>query len=148
MLFDDDVVTDREPKPSALSGGFRGEKWVEHLLLHVSRNTTTVVANPDFHPITEALGNCDESWLVVAPPRLRMALRCRVEAVRNQVEERSRNFSWEQINLAGGRIKSLLHLDRKAPMLGPCVVVGASETFIDESIDIGGPMLPRSLTRM
>src|SRR6516164_4172994 len=81
MLLDNDVVTDREPKPRALSGRLRREKWIEHLLPHVRRNTVAVVANPNFHAVTEALRRGNEGWLVVAPFRLRMALRRRVKAI-------------------------------------------------------------------
>jgi len=81
MLLDDDVVTDREPKPRALSSRLCREEWIEHLLPHVCRNTATIVANPNFHAVNEALGGGDESWLVVAPFHLRIALRCRVKAV-------------------------------------------------------------------
>ena len=56
MLFDDDVVTDGEPKTCALAGRFRREKRIEHLLLHVRRNTGAVVADPDFHMVTEIPG--------------------------------------------------------------------------------------------
>jgi hypothetical protein len=81
MLLDDDVVTDGEPKPVALSGRFRLEEWIEHLLLHVSRNTGAVVADSNFHVVTEALGRGSESGLVVASLRLRFALRRRVKTV-------------------------------------------------------------------
>ena len=81
MLLDNDVVTDGEPKPRALSGRFRREEWIEHLLLHFSRNAGAVVADPNFDPVTEILGRGSESGLVVASLRLRFALRRRVKTV-------------------------------------------------------------------
>ena len=92
MLLDDDVVTDREPKPRSLSSRFCREKWVEHLPLHVSRNAAAVVTNPNFHAVTEALGCGNESRLAVTSLRLRIAPSRRVKAVCNQVEERPRNL--------------------------------------------------------
>src|SRR6478735_8434687 len=56
MLLHDDVVTDREPKPCALSGGFRREEWIEHLLPDVGRNAGAVVADPDFNAVAKVLG--------------------------------------------------------------------------------------------
>src|SRR5262249_18800096 len=74
MLLDDDVVTDGETKPGTLSGRLRREEWIEHLLLHVSRNTGSVVANPNFHVVTEVLGRGSEGGLLIVSPCLRFAL--------------------------------------------------------------------------
>jgi hypothetical protein len=66
MLLHNDVVTDGEPKPGALSSGLRREEWIKHLLLHVSRNAGAVVTDPNFDTVTEVLGRRSESGLVVA----------------------------------------------------------------------------------
>src|SRR5262249_18213489 len=148
MLLDDDVVADGEPKASAFSGRFRREEWIKHLLLNVSRNSGAVISNPYFNAVTEVVGRGNQNRLMVAFLRLHFALRRRVKAIRNKVEKRPRNLPRQQVDLAGGWIKRCLQLDRKAPLLGSCVVVGTIETFLHESIDIGGPMLAGTLARM
>jgi hypothetical protein len=81
MLFDDDVVADRETKPGALSGRFGGEERVEHLVLHLKRNTSAVVADPYFHTIAKVFGRDSKDRLVVAAGYLRSALGRCLEAV-------------------------------------------------------------------
>ena len=81
MLFDDDVVTDREPKPRALSGRLRREEWIEHLVLYGSRDACAVVANPDFNTVAEIFGRGSQSGFVVGALRLCFAHRRRVKAV-------------------------------------------------------------------
>jgi hypothetical protein len=73
MLFDDDVVADREAKPGALSGRFGGKKGVEHLVLHRRRNSSAVVADPDFHTIAKVFGGRSQGRLVVASIGFRFA---------------------------------------------------------------------------
>ena len=81
MLLHDDVVTDREPKPCALSGGFRREEWIEHLLPDVGRNAGAVVADPDFNAVAKVLGRGSESGFMAISLGLCIALRRRVKAV-------------------------------------------------------------------
>jgi hypothetical protein len=57
-----------------------------------------------------------------------------------------RNLARKQIDLTGSRIKRPLQLDIEAPLLRPSAVIGTIETFLDESIDIGGSVFPRTLT--
>src|SRR5215468_6207581 len=114
MLLDDDVMTDGKPKPGALSCWFRREERIKHFLPDVSRNAAAVVADSNFHVVTEVPGHRSKSRLVVASRRPRFALCSRVKAIRDQVEQRPRNLSREQSDLAGGRIKRPLQLDRKA----------------------------------
>ena len=55
MLLHDDVVSDRQAKAGALSGGLGREERIEHLFLHLGRNAGAVVANPDLHAVAEVL---------------------------------------------------------------------------------------------
>ena len=54
MLFHDDVVTDREPEPGALSGSFCREEWIElpcpHLLNAERRRLAVLVQFPLLPP--------------------------------------------------------------------------------------------------
>src|SRR5262249_47974936 len=56
MLFDNDIVAQRQAEPGAFAGWLGGEERIEHLLLHFRRNARAVVANPDFHAVAEPLG--------------------------------------------------------------------------------------------
>src|SRR5262249_57658414 len=103
MLLDDDVGSDGKPEARLLCGGFCREEWIEHLLLHVRRNTAAVVADPNLNVIAEILGCGSKNRLVVV--RLRFALRRCVKAIRNQVEKRPCNLPPEKIGLTARRIK-------------------------------------------
>ena len=81
MLLDDDVVTDGKAKPRALADGLGREERIEHLFLHLGRNAGAVVANPDFDAVAEVLGRGSKSRLIIAPIRVRFALRRRIEAI-------------------------------------------------------------------
>jgi hypothetical protein len=73
MLLDNDVVTNGQAKTRALAGGFRGEKGIEYLLLHLGRNARSVVTYPDLHPVAEVFGRGRKGRLVIAVVRLRFA---------------------------------------------------------------------------
>ena len=73
VLFHDDIVTDREPKTRAFSRRFGREKRLEHLFFHVRRNTSAVIADPDFHTIAKVFGGRSQGRLVVASIGFRFA---------------------------------------------------------------------------
>src|ERR1700732_403240 len=56
MLFHHDVVAHRQAKSGALARRFGGEEGIEHLLLHLQRDSGAVVANPDSDLVAEASG--------------------------------------------------------------------------------------------
>ena len=78
----------------------------------------------------------------------RFALRGRVEAIRDQVEQRPRDLLREQIDLASGRVKGPLQGDSEALLLGPRPVIGEVEALIDQGVDIDRPMFSRALSGM
>src|ERR1019366_6575316 len=148
MLLDDDIIAQRKAETSSLAGGLRRKERIEHLFLYLGRNAGAVVANPDFDGVAEVLGGGGKRGLVAASIRFRFALRCRVEAVRNQVEQHPRNLLREQIDLAGSRIKRPFQRDIETLILGPCAVIGEIEALLDDGVDIHGPALSGTLTRM
>ena len=99
MLLHDDVVTDREAKPGAFSGGLRREERIKHLYLHVRRNTDAVIADADLHAVAEVLGRRCQGRLVVAAIHFHLMLGRRVEAVGDKVEKRPRNVLRKDVNL-------------------------------------------------
>jgi hypothetical protein len=82
MLLDDDVVANREPKASAFSCGLCCEEWIEHLLFHFRWNTDAIVAYPDFDAVPKVFSRDRKDGLVAIAISL-LALRCRIEAVRD-----------------------------------------------------------------
>ena len=86
MLLDNDVVAQRKAEARSFAGGLGRKERIEHLFLHFRRNTGTVVANPDFDAVAEALSHGSKLWLVVRSVAFRFALCRRVKAVRNQIE--------------------------------------------------------------
>src|SRR5262245_20231839 len=105
MLLDDDIVTDGEAKPCPLARRLCCEERIEHLVLHLGRNAGPIVANADLDAVPEIPGGRSEGWLIAIVARLILAFCCRIEAVRNQVQQDPRDFLWEKVNLAGGWIE-------------------------------------------
>ena len=81
MLLDDDVVTYGQAESGSFTGGFGREERIEHLLLHIGRDTGAVITNPDFDTVAKVLGRGSERWLAVASIQLGFALCGRLEAV-------------------------------------------------------------------
>src|SRR5580658_2815188 len=131
MLLDDDVVTNGQAKASTLSGWFGREEGIEHLLPDLGRNAGAVVAYPDFDAVAEVPGRGSERGLIVAPIWVGFARRNGVEAVRDQVEQRPRDFLREQIDFTRRRVKKPLQGDSEALLLGPRPVIGEIEAFLD-----------------
>jgi hypothetical protein len=78
-----------------------------HLLFHLSRNSGPIVADPNLDTVAKVPSCGEENRLVVTSLCL-LALGRRVKTIRDQVENRPRYLSWEQINLACGRIERLV----------------------------------------
>ena len=79
MLLDNDVVADGKAKASAFSTRLGREERIEHLFFHVRRNTSTVIADPDFHTIAEIFGRGSKG-------RLAVVAICRLSALGRWVE--------------------------------------------------------------
>ena len=148
MLLDDDVVTDGEAKPGALSGRLGRKERVEHLFFHVRRNTSAVVTDSDFHTITEVFGRGSKGRLVVAAICFRLALGRCIEAVQNKVQQRPCDVLREYVGFTGRRIKRPFQRDIEALLLGPRPVLGKVEALLNEGVDIDRPMLTRTLARV
>jgi len=56
MLLDDDIVTDGEAQAGAFAGWFGRKERIEHLVLHLGRDTGAVITNPDLHAIAQVSG--------------------------------------------------------------------------------------------
>src|SRR5436190_10776434 len=110
MLFNDDIVAQREAKAGSLAGGFCRKERIEHLFLYFGRNAGAVVADSNFDAVTEVLGRGNDGGLV-APINFRFALRRRVESVRDQVKQHPRDLLREKNGLARGRIERTLQSD-------------------------------------
>src|SRR6516164_11449837 len=98
MLLHNDVVTDGQAKASAFPGGLGREEWIEDLFPHLRRDACAVIAYPDLHTITEVSG-CGRQRGLVTAVRLRFAFGCRIEAVRDQVQQHACDFLREAVNL-------------------------------------------------
>src|SRR5271168_4109002 len=106
MLFNDDVVAQREPEASAFAGGLGGEERIEHLRFDLLRNAGAVVSDFDLDSFAEILRRGLEGRFKRAVA-LRLALHRRVEPVGNQIEENAREFLRVDVNLANVGIEVL-----------------------------------------
>jgi hypothetical protein len=84
------------------------KEWIENLFLHLWWDAATVVADPDFDPITKVSRRGRKDWLIAVKFRFRLAPRRRIETVRNQVDKDACNLLREQIDLADGGISRLI----------------------------------------
>jgi hypothetical protein len=80
MLFHDDVVAHRQPKPGAFAGGLGGKEGIEHPLPYFGGDSGAVVANPDFDLVAQAFRGCAQRRLETLLTRL-LALGGGIEAV-------------------------------------------------------------------
>ncbi len=148
MLFHDDVVTYRETKPCSFSGRLGRKERVEHLFLHLGRDTGPIIANSDLHGITEVPGSGAqhrfEAWISV----LHFAFADCIETVRNQIQEDTSDLLRKQIDRAGALVEVALQGHIELRLLGPRAVISEIETLIQNRVDIRRPMLAGSLPRM
>ena len=128
MLFDDDIVTDGEAKPCPFSRWFGCEERVEHLVLHLRRNTDAVVTYSDLNPIAEIFGDSSEGRFVTFFAGLVFAFRRGIKAVRYQVQQNARDFLWKQIDFAGRRIERPVQGDVETLLFGAGAVIGEIES--------------------
>src|SRR5712664_578174 len=63
VLFHDDVVAHRKAKSGPFTGRLCRKERIEHLLLHLGRDTGTVVPNADLYGVSESPGRRSEDWL-------------------------------------------------------------------------------------
>ena len=147
VLFHDDVVAHRQAKSGALARGLGGEEGIEHLLLHFRGDSGAVVANPDFDPVAEVFGGRAQRRLEAVVAGF-LALGGGVKAVGNQIEKHPRDLLRIKVDHAGGGIEVALERDVEAGFFRPRAVIGEIEAFLDDRVDIGGPMFARALARM
>src|SRR5262245_9539028 len=141
-------MADGKAEAGALARRFCREEWIEHLLLHIRRNTGAVVPNSDFDAIAQTPRRGSERWLIAVATGLRLALSCRIEAVRDQIQKSPRDVLRKDLSLAGSRIKRPLDRDAEALLLGSRTVPGEIQTFFDQDVDLDPPVLARGLARV
>src|SRR5262249_2020840 len=101
MLFDDDVVANRQAKARALTSWLSGEERIEHLFPDFGLNTNTIVPYPDLHAVTEAFGRGRDGRLKSITALLPLTLGCRIEAVRDQVQQDAVDLLGKSVDLPG-----------------------------------------------
>ena len=121
---------------------------IEDLFLHLRRDAGAVVPNPDFDTVPQVLGRGRKRWLVIATICLGSALGRRIKAIGNQIEQDPCDVLWEHVGFAGRGIKRPLQRDIEALLFGPRPVIGEIEAFLNESVDIDGPVFARAFARV
>ena len=105
MLFDDDVMTNGQAKPSPFSGRLRSEERVKHLFLHIRRDASPIVPDCYFNTVAEAPRPGGKRWLIIAAVGFCSPLGRCVKSIGNQIEQNPCNVLREDIDLAGGRVQ-------------------------------------------
>src|SRR5258708_38376645 len=148
MLLNDNVVAQRETKTCSFAGGLRRKEGIEHLFLHLGRNASAVVTDPDLHAVAEVFGRSSEGRLITIAVGMAFTLRRRVEAVGNQVQKHPCDFLGKHVPLTSVGIKGPLQGDIEALFLGPRSVISEIEAIFHEGVDIDRSMLARTFARM
>src|SRR5581483_11715927 len=147
MLLHHDVITDGKTQAGALPRRLGSEEGIEHFLLHLRRNTGSIITNTDFHPIAKTFGRSPQPRLE-APISPGFTLCRRIKSIADQVEEHAGDFLGIKIDLAGARIEGALEGDVKALLFGPRAMISEVNRLIDEIIDRDRTMLARAGARM
>jgi hypothetical protein len=98
MLLDDDVMRDGKAQPCSLPGRLGGEERIEHLLPHLGQDTGAVVEDPDLDCLAEAPCGDAENRLKAFITGFNLAPGRGVEAVGNQIKQRTRDFLRIKLN--------------------------------------------------
>jgi hypothetical protein len=86
VLFYDDVVAHRQPKPGTFARGFGCEERIEYFLFDFFRDAGPVIANTDLNLVSEVLRRSRKHWLE-AVTGFRFAFRRGVESIRYKIEQ-------------------------------------------------------------
>src|SRR5271170_7466326 len=81
MLLDDDVMADRQPKPSSFPGWLGREEGVEHLFPDLSRYAGAIIANLDLDAGAKTSSGRCQDRLVAIVAALALALGCCIKPV-------------------------------------------------------------------
>src|SRR5260370_39630901 len=104
-------MADREAKPRTFPRRFGRKERVEHLFLYLTRDSSAVVADADFHVAAEIFGRNAQRRLEIWVTILRLALGRGIESVRDQVEEGASDFLRKQLDRAGVGVEVTLKRD-------------------------------------
>src|SRR6478752_152454 len=135
MLFCDDIVADRKTEPRPFARWLGGEERIEYLLLHLGRDTSAIVANPDVHRAAEISRRCTQRWLKTIASGF-LTLRGCIKAVCNQIQEYPGDFLRIDVDCPCSRIKLPLERHIEARLFCSCTVIGEVEAFVDHRIDV------------
>jgi hypothetical protein len=69
-------------------------------------------------------------WLVAIISGGCFAVGHRVQSIRNEIEKNTRDLLWEQVDLAGVRIKRFLERDIESLLLSACAMIGQIKPFL------------------
>ena len=114
MLLDDDVVTDGQAKPVPSPAGLVVKNGL-NIFSFTSGGMPVPLSRILISRCRQVLGRGSKRRLVIAAVCFRLALRRRIKAIGNQVEQHPRDLLRKQIDFAGGGSK-----DRSRVILKPC----------------------------
>src|SRR5690242_263662 len=140
MLLDHNVVTEGKAEPRPFIRRLSGKEWIEYPFSNFWRNAGAIVANSDLNSIAKILGRGRKNRLIGFIIALGLALRRRVEPIRNQIEKYSRDLLRKEVDFAGGWIEGSLQSDVEPLLFGACAVIREIEALLQHPIDINGPV--------
>jgi hypothetical protein len=91
MLLYDDVVAHRQAKPGTFARRLGREKWVKYFVFDPVRDARPIIANTDLNLVSEVLRRSGKHWLETVTG-FRFSFRCRVEPIRYEIEQDSRDL--------------------------------------------------------
>jgi hypothetical protein len=111
------------PRPVPSPAGSCREERIEHLVLHLGRDTRSIVADADFHTVGKAPGAGQKRRLEALTGHA-YALRRRVKPVGDHVEQRPRDLLRVQLDLAGAGVEVTFERDLEVRTFGARSVIG------------------------
>ena len=98
--------------------------------------------------VAEIFGGGAQRRLETGLAVLRPALGRGIKAVGDQIQEYAGDFLRKQLDHAGVGVEIALQRDVEVRLFGAGAVIGEVEAFIDQRVDVGGPVLAAALARM
>jgi len=139
VLLGHDVVTNRESKARALTGGLGRKERLKQLVFDLGRNADAIVAHLDLDRIAEIPRRYLQRRLEFGVAVLPLALVGGIEAIADQVETDAGDVLGDKLDRSDRVGEISLQCDVEARILGAGTVIGEVQGILDQAVEIDAP---------
>ena len=136
MRFRDNIVSDRQPEPGALTRRLGGEKRLKQLVHDTRRNAGAIVAHADFHGASNLARRDRQRRLKAGVRGAACSLTGGIKSVAEQVQEGARHVLRVHLDRGHAFAEVPFQGDVEALILRTCAVVGEVQCLIDQRVQI------------